>query len=178
MYMGHQPGNVPLALSERQSDLRRIHVAPPVLPCFHGVEQRPSVSGNPTTLFLTQFIALPPSFPASCRVPHFLSGSPHLHPSFHYHHRHLHITSEMWLASNCWLAHSPLSFLSLSNYSHLNNPLTAARWKKWGFLHRPPLALHSLPCFFLLSHFSFDKKKKQAGGGGGVYKDGGGWCEC
>lgn len=30
-YMDHQSGNVPLALSERQSDLRRIRVAPPFL---------------------------------------------------------------------------------------------------------------------------------------------------
>lgn len=54
--------------------------------------------------------------------------------------------------------------LSLSNYSHLNNPVAAPRRKKWGFLHRPPLALHSLLGFLFfppLFHIFLSKKKKK-----------------
>lgn len=124
MCTAHLPGNAPPTPTERQLDPRRINEAP-LSVSFHRGEQKPTVSGKPA----------PP-------------------PLLHYHRRLLHITSEMWLASNCWLAHSPLSFLSLSNYSHLNNPLAAARRKKWGFLHRPPLALHSFLSFSSFSFFS------------------------
>lgn len=149
MYTGHLPGNAPPTPAEEDkycsSSPLRSH-------------------GREGTLLSFPHLPLAISLTSSPLLP--------LHPSFHYHRRHLHITSEMWLASNCWLAHSPLSFLSLSNYSHLNNPLAAARRKKWGFLHRPPLALHSFPCFFLLSHFSF--KNSRQGEEGGCKEDWGG----